>query len=793
MGSGETPTLDSDKVVQLPDSVRLRLGDLLGDEEIVHAVNSDMGLDGTYTSECWLVVTRQRLAVLDAAHPGGWLVLSLSGLLEARVRQLYGNCVLELRLAEDAPKDLLLEVGLPASDVGVSLTNGTGAEGDLPTGPSVDAFRFSRTLEDRMLEISEEITHRLIPASQSREVDWQPEEDEDGLWGSSGKKGRCRGCGRVLPSGQSVCPRCLNKRQLLGRAFQYILKYKWLFVANFLVTSAVTALGLVPPLLQKALVDDAILPGNVHVLWWVMGSLVGVHVLQSTFSALHIYLLHLLGNKVVVDLRTDVYRQVQKLTLKFYDKRQTGWIMSRVTNDTSFLQNFLVNGVQDIAIHTLTLLGIAIIMFSLHWKLALLALLPTPVVAIATGRFSKRMHKVYHRIWRRVSSMHAVLGDTIPGIRVVKAFNREDDEVAKFAEKNQEVFAENMRAIRISSVFFPSMGLATSMGGIVVWTYGGYQVIKGASDLTFGILMAFIGYAWRFYAPIQALSRLSEQVQGAATASERLFEILDTPAEDEDAQGATLPTVEGHFVFEDVSFYYEKGDPVLQQISLEIQPGEMIGLVGSSGSGKTTLINLIARFYDVSDGRILLDGMDLRELDLAFLRENIGMVLQEPFLFHGTIAENIAYGRPESDPHEIVQAAMMANAHGFIMELPDGYDTRIGERGVGLSGGQKQRISIARAILKNPRILILDEATSAVDTETEKLIQQAIDRLIKGRTTIAIAHRLSTLQNADRLVVLQEGRIAEMGTHAELLAKEDGVFARLVRLQSEVANSRFVA
>jgi ATP-binding cassette subfamily B protein len=310
--------------------------------------------------------------------------------------------------------------------------------------------------------------------------------------------------------------------------------------------------------------------------------------------------------------------------------------------------------------------------------------------------------------------------------------------------------------------------------------------------LTVGVLMAFIAYAWRFYAPIQALSRLSEQLQGAATASERLFEILDTPTEAEDEKGATLPSVKGRIRFDDVSFYYEKGDPVLQCIDLDIKPGEMIGLVGSSGSGKTTLINLIARFYDVSEGHITLDGVDLRELDLAFLRDKIGMVLQEPFLFHGTIAENIAYGRPESTLEEIVQAAMMANAHGFVMDLPDGYDTRIGERGVGLSGGQKQRISIARAILKNPCILILDEATSAVDTETEKLIQQAIDRLIKGRTTIAIAHRLSTLQNADRLVVLQDGKVAEVGTHAELLAKEDGVFARLVKLQSEIAQARAI-
>ncbi len=389
--------------------------------------------------------------------------------------------------------------------------------------------------------------------------------------------------------------------------------------------------------------------------------------------------------------------------------------------------------------------------------------------------------------------MHAMLGDTIPGIRVVKAFNREEDEVERFIAKNREVFAENMRAVQVSSYFFPSMGFLMAVGTIVLWAYGGYQVIVNGT-IQPGELMAFIGYTWMLYNPIQALTHSSEQLQGAVTAAERLFEIMDTqPEVEEEGPKIVLPEIKGKIEFRNVSFYYEKGDPVLKDINFTIEPGQMIGLVGSSGSGKTTLINLISRFYKVTEGEILIDGVNINDIDLKSLRKQIGLVLQEPFLFHGTIAENIAYGRPDATFEEIVEAAQLANAHNFIMNLPDGYDTRIGERGVGLSGGEKQRISIARAILKNPRILILDEATSAVDTETEKLIQEAIDRLIKGRTTIAIAHRLSTLQNADRLLVLKDGQIAESGTHEELLAKPDGLFRHFVELQMEVSKSKRIA
>jgi len=727
-------------------------------ERVIETFDSDLTLDGYYAPEARAVLTDRRLIVVDPAYPNGHLAFPLSEIGDLEVRSYYGNSALRIKRHKGE-------------------------------GPFIEALRFSRSL-DEQAEAFIGAVWRQIGQVAGEE---RPGHGKAAKAVQADGKSRCRGCGRPLPPGQEVCPRCIDKRKILRRSFSYLAKYPASTAINIALTVAITALQLVPTYLTKTMVDDVLIPGNLSALWWVIAAIVITHALLSLLSAFHIYAINWLGNKIVVDLRTQVYAKLQELTLTFYDKRQTGWIMSRVTNDTSFLQHFMVQGLQQIVVHILMIVGIIVVLFSMNWKLALMTLLPLPFVAFGTSWFSKRMHKVYHRIWRRVSNMHAMLGDTIPGIRVVKAFTREGDEVQRFVSRNEEVFSENMKAVLVSSYFFPSMGFLMALGTIVLWAYGGYEVIVGKS-IQPGELMAFIGYTWMLYNPIQALSRSSEQLQGAVTAAERLFEIIDTqPEVDEEDKKIVLPEIKGEIEFRNVSFYYEKGDPVLKNINVKIKPGEMIGLVGSSGSGKTTMINLITRFYRVTEGELLIDGVNINDIDLQSLRKQIGVVLQEPFLFHGTIAENIAYGRPDATFEEIVQAAQLANAHGFIMNLPDGYDTRIGERGVGLSGGEKQRISIARAILKNPRILILDEATSAVDTETEKLIQEAIDRLIKGRTTIAIAHRLSTLQNADRLLVLKDGEIVESGTHEELLAKPDGLFKHFVELQREVAKVKQLA
>jgi ATP-binding cassette subfamily B protein len=408
-----------------------------------------------------------------------------------------------------------------------------------------------------------------------------------------------------------------------------------------------------------------------------------------------------------------------------------------------------------------------------------------PIIAVSTYVFGRRIHLIYHRLWRRMAGLSAILADTIPGIRVVKSFAQEERESVRFSDKSEDLFNHEMRAVGLSSRFFPFLGLMTGLGSIFIFSVGGYMVMQGATTL--GVLIAFTQYLWRFYMPIQQFGRINHRLQHCMTSAERVFEILDQDPEPmQSAGGTVLKPLKGSVEFKDVLFSYIPGQYALDGISFKVEPGEMIGLVGPSGAGKSTLVHLIARFYDIDEGEILIDGHPLQNLDLHAYREQIGVVLQEPYLFHGSVWGNIAYANPAASPDQIIAAARAANAHEFIVALPDGYDTIIGERGQTLSGGERQRLSVARAILRDPQILILDEATASVDTETEMLIQNAIERLIENRTTFAIAHRLSTLRKADRLIVLDKGKLSEMGTHDELLAKE-GLYHRLCMMQSKLS------
>ncbi len=518
--------------------------------------------------------------------------------------------------------------------------------------------------------------------------------------------------------------------------------------------------------------------------------IIGVYLINTGLGTIRTYMMRWLGNKVIFDLRTSAYEYLQRLSLSFYNRKETGRLMSRISNDTGRLQDFIVNSIQEFVMDILMLGGMCVILFVTNWRLAALTLIPIPAITVGSIIFGRKVHMVYHKVWRRMAGISAILADTIPGVRVVKAFAAEDREIDRFNDKNEEFFKSSMQEAKLSTIYYPIMGFATFAGGVIIRWFGGKSIVTG--DMSLGELMLFIGYMMRFYGPIRGLTRLNHMLQRAAAAAERVFEILDAQPEVEDKEDAVdLPTIQGNIKFDNVVFSYDDEKNALEGISFEVEAGQMIGLSGPSGAGKTTLINLLGRFYDVTEGSISVDGHDVRDVTMKSLREQIGVVLQDPFLFHGTVADNIAYGKPGASRIEIIAAAKAANAHEFIVNFPDGYDTMVGERGGGLSGGERQRISIARAILKNPRILILDEATSSVDTETESLIQAAVERLVKGRTTFAIAHRLSTLRKADRLVILEKGEIAEIGTHNELL-QNNGLYKRLVDLQSELSKIKAI-
>ena len=521
-----------------------------------------------------------------------------------------------------------------------------------------------------------------------------------------------------------------------------------------------------------------------------LGGLLVAALLAWGLGWLKTYILALVSERIGADLRTTAYEHLMKLSLEYFGGRRTGDLMTRIGAETDRLCLFLSMHLLDFATDVLMILMTAIILFTIDPGLALATLLPLPFIAWLIHQVRDRLRTGFEKIDRVWSELTNVLADTIPGIRVVKAFAQEKREAARFREANRHNLAVNDRINLLWSLFSPTVTLMTEVGLLVVWAFGIWQVAN--NQVTVGVLTAFLAYIGRFYTRLDSMSRIVSHTQKAAAGAKRIFEILDhVSSVPEPTQPVHLQQVEGRIDLEDAGFRYGNR-AVIRGLNLQIQPGEMIGLVGQSGSGKSTLVNLICRFYDLSEGAIRVDGVDIRNLPLQEFRRHIGLVLQEPFLFFGTIADNIAYGKPEATREEIVAAARAAHAHDFILRLPQGYDSLVGERGQGLSGGERQRISIARALLINPRILILDEATSSVDTETEQEIQRALDNLVQGRTTIAIAHRLSTLQRADRLVVMEQGQLVEEGQHDDLMRRR-GAYWRLYEAQARQAEADRVA
>lgn len=597
----------------------------------------------------------------------------------------------------------------------------------------------------------------------------------------------CEVCGLALPSREAVCPRCARQGGLLRRTLRMMSPYRLFVFVLLVMMLAGVALDLVPPYLTRILVDD-VLTSQHHVSWlpWLVLGLAGATLLRAGLNISIGRTSTQIGTRITYELRRQLQRKLSELSVDFYDRTSIGTLMTRILHDVDYFHGFVQQVASGFMVNIFLVVGIGLMLFSLNARLALFVLIPVPFVVLGTWFFWHTIYPRYYRFWDSQSKLAALLNGMLSGIRTVKAFAQERREQKRF-DGVAGYLRDSRRAVdRGSATFFPIFGYAFSLGGLIVWLAGGRSVIGG--QITLGTLMAFLGYLGMFYGPISALTMFSNWLTGFLTAGQRIFEVLDAdvtlrPPE----RPRPVRAVRGRIELRNVTFGYDPYDPVLRNISLVIEPGQLVGIVGKSGSGKTTLVNLICRFYEPQQGQILIDGVDVREMSNEDLRRHVGVVLQEPFLFRATIAENIAYGRPDATPAEIIDAAKAANAHRFIMRQPSGYDTRLGERGAGLSGGEKQRISIARALLCDPSILILDEATSNVDTESELQIQEALSVLCKGRTTIAIAHRLSTLRGADIIYVLDDGCIVEQGSHEELMSKE-GLYYRLVMIQTRLTS-----
>ena len=730
----------------LPPEVDTKLQNIKPPEEQPHIqVATDLGDDGSF-GEQWLVVTDERLLVIPTEGADGVVEVPLKVIIETRIEELVGAGRLEVEHGAGEPTYLY----------------------------------YSNSLSPKFVEVAEAIKQLT-----KGEAPTLPTEME---------RTQCDTCGRLLPEKDGICLACVKKWDTMKRIIGYLAPYRGMVIILMICVAVNELIRLIPPLIVRDMIDEVLTPLADSGL----ALREGFELLKSPIAQLFgilfaTFLIEILGGLLRAhvsaltckEIRGQLFQHVQYMPLRFYGKRQLGSLMSRFTNDADRLEMFLVFGLPFMLGNVVMLTGTLVICLSLSWKLTIWALMPAPFLLLGGLVMWERMRRIWprwHAKWSRLSSH---LNESISGIRVVKAFAQEDREALRFNMRNEELWQVSVTGERSWRVFFAVINFLLSFGMFFIWYFGGRDIIR--EELTYGVLAAFSRYLWQLYRPLQFFGQLNNLITRAFAGAERVFEILDTrPESFDDSEAITTPKVEGRVAFRNATFGYDPGKPVLHDINIDVKPGEMIGLVGKSGVGKSTMINLICRFYDVNRGTVDIDGVDIRKIRLEDLRRHIGMVHQEVFLFDGTIAENIGYGKPEATLDEIVNASIAAEAHEFIAAKPDGYDTKVGERGGQLSGGEKQRIAIARAILHDPKILILDEATSSLDSATEKKIQAAIARLVKGRTTFAIAHRLSTLRNADRLVVLDDGKVAEVGTHEELMDRK-GIFYNLVHTQQQTS------
>jgi ABC-type multidrug transport system fused ATPase/permease subunit len=605
-----------------------------------------------------------------------------------------------------------------------------------------------------------------------------------------GGRGHGRGRGRHREPDSSdqeyVEPLKITDRRMIGW-FAAHLKMHWLTIVVSIISMVVgTYAGLFMPLLLKSIFDDVIVTRDVGELPRLGWLLLGVFFVQQLFGAIRMNMMHRLGQRFVLDVRLETYRHLLRLSLDFFEGRRTGDIMSRLSNDVNSVEDMVVHGTDTIITDSLTVLGTIGFMFMLSPTLMLYSLLPLPIFLIAIVIFGRIIRPLYERIRENLGDINSRLQESLEAIRVVKAFSREEYERERFEHDSREYYKANIKGIWLWSSFFPAISFIMSVGMVLVIWIGAGMAVDGLTTL--GTVVAFVAYLQRFYHPIGSLVRVHNTFNRALAALARIFQLMDEePTISQKPEAVPLPRIEGRVEFDHVSFRYSTGEMILRDVSVVAEPGETVAIVGRSGAGKTSVVNLVPRLYDTLEGRVLIDGVDVRDVTLESLRSQIGIVLQETFLFNATINENIRYGRLDATDEEIVEAAKAAYASEFIDELEDGYESLIGERGVKLSGGQRQRLAIARALLADPRILILDEATSLVDTEAEQVIQKALDNLRRERTTFIIAHRLSTIRDADKIVVLDDGRIVEEDRHDELMERS-GLYAEMYNRQFRMSD-----
>lgn len=655
-----------------------------------------------------------------------------------------------------------------------------------PGQPAVATLRFThrqrRAVENIVFVLEEALDGRVVP-----------EADADAEY--------VEGLARPIREAQALVAH--REMAVLWRLLAYLKPYRGRVALGMSAAALITLFSLVPPFLAGMLIDDVVEPvqnGSLsladgsRITWLAVGAMAVTYTLRQLCAWVRLRVMSMLGEWVARDLRADLYEHLQTLSLSFFSRKKTGSLITRVSADTDRLWEFLALGVVDVSLSLVMLLGLGTVLLSLDWRLGLVMTLPVPLLCWAIFLYGERLNRLFLRAWRKWSSVTDILSDTIPGMRVVKAFHQEERESQRFGHRNTDVANEFNRIHQLWTSFWPGLMLAIHAMTVGVWVFAIPRLLHqgepGVVPLSAGTFVSFLLYTTMFVSPIEIIGQMARIMNRATTSAHRVFEVLDTEPEVVDqGEPVKLEPVQGDVRFENVTFGYDGVRQVVRGVSLHVSPGEMIGLVGPSGGGKTTLVNLIARFYDVTGGRVSIDGVDLRDLDTGHYRRQVGMVLQDPYLFHGTVLDNIRYGMPDASTDRAVDAALAANAHDFVCKLEHGYDTLVGERGHTLSGGERQRISIARAILADPRILILDEATSSVDTETERNIQEALERLISGRTVFAIAHRLSTLRRADRLFVVEDGRVTEQGTHQELLNNPASTYRRLYTLQRDLAQA----